>query len=523
MKHSAFLAVFKKPKGYIPLAIVLVALAGWMLSGKKTPLFSGTFTAVKRDIAQKVSVTGRVKSVSDVSLAFEKSGRVSRVYREVGTEVKVGDALVSLENADLYAQLQQAQANVKAQMAKLDALKAGSSASDVRIAEIYVANAKIALDDARRAAIDALVAAQTNADDALHNKVDGFFSNPRTSTPQFNPQADGQLRASIQSTRVGQDEALVAWKSYLSQMSVDLETVDFSGYFSDAKVRLSVIKVLVDYIAEAINALTSGTGLTQTTIDTYKAAVLAARTAILTQQAAVTSAEQALRTAEATLALKQSQYDQAKAPARSEDIRAQEASVESAAASEAAAYAALEKTILRSPIAGLVTAKNVEVGEIVPANTIAVSVMSQGVYKIEASVAESDIANVRTGDRADVTLDAYQDAHFEAVVTAVDPAEVIIEGVPTYKVTLNFVKKDERIRSGMTANTDIITAEVKDAVLVPSRSLYTKDGKRYVKVSRVDGSVVERAVEIGIKDGEGNTQVVSGVEVGEVIITSSTQ
>ena len=149
------------------------------------------------------------------------------------------------------------------------------------------------------------------------------------------------------------------------------------------------------------------------------------------------------------------------------------------------------------------TAKNIEVGEIVPANTAAVSVMSRGVYKIEASVAESDIANVRVGNKADVTLDAYQDAHFDAVVTAVDPAEVIIEGVPTYKVTLNFVKKDERIRSGMTANTDIITAEVKGAILVPSRSLYSKDGKRYVKVNGADGVVVERAVEVGIKDGEG--------------------
>ncbi len=520
---TRYFSVLKTPKGYISLAIVLVVLAGWGLSGDKAPIFGGTFTAVKRDIAQKVSVTGRVKSVSDVALAFEKSGRVSRIYHDVGATVAPGSALVSLENADLYAQLQQAQANVKAQQAKLDALKAGSAASDIRIAEIYVTNAKTALDDARRAAVDALSAAQTNADDALHNKVDAFFSNPRTSTPQFNPQTDGQLRTSIQSSRVGQDDALVAWKLSLSQMSVDLEKVTFPTYFVDAKNRLATLKQLVDYIAEAVNALTPGTGLTQTTIDTYKAAILAARTAILTQQAAITTAEQALRSAEATLALKQSQYDQAKAPARSEDIRAQEANVESAVASEAAAYAALEKTILRSPIAGIVTAKNVEVGEIVSANAVAVSVMSQGVYKIEASVAESDIANVRVGNRADVTLDAYQDVHFDATVTAVDPAEVIIEGVPTYKVTLNFLKKDERIRSGMTANTDIITAEVSGAVLVPSRALYSKDDKRYVKVSDGQGGVVERMVVVGIKDGEGNTQVVSGVEEGDVIVTSTVQ
>lgn len=524
MKHLLkYFSVFKEPKGYVPLVIVFAVLLFWVFSGQKAPMFGSSFTVVTRDIAQKVSVTGRVKSVSDVTLAFEKSGRVSRVYHDVGAEVKPGTALVSLENADLYAQLQQAQANVKAQQAKLEALKAGSSAADIRIAEVYVSNAKISLDDARRAAVDALVAAHTNADDALHNKVDGFFSNPRTSIPQFNPQADSQIKASIQTARVGLDDMLIAWKQSLTLMSTDLSTVPFPTYFADAKKHLSAVKTLVDFIAEAINALTSGTGLTQTTIDTYKAAVLAARTAILTQQAAITSAEQGLRSAESTVALKQSQYDQAKAPARPEDIRVQEANVESAVASEAAAYAALEKTILRSPIVGIVTAKNVEVGEIVPANTAAVSVMSQGVYKIEASVAESDIANVRVGNTADVTLDAYQDVHFAATVVAVDPAEVVIEGVPTYRVTLAFVEKDPRIRSGMTANTDIITAEVKGALLVPSRALYSKNGARYVKVSDGAGGFTERAVEVGIKDGEGNTQVTSGLTDGEVVVTSVVQ
>ena len=42
-------------------------------------------------------------------------------------------------------------------------------------------------------------------------------------------------------------------------------------------------------------------------------------------------------------------------------------------------------------------------------------------------------------------------------VIKIDPAATIIDGVPTYKVTLKFVDQDERIRSGMTANLDILT------------------------------------------------------------------
>ncbi len=516
-----YLASLKKPKVYLPVAAIVLVLGVLLLTGRKNPVSGATFTVVKKDIAQKVSVTGRVKSASSVALAFEKSGRVSRIYHQIGEEVAPGAALVSLENADLYAQLQQTQATVKAQQAKLDALKAGSSAADLRVAEVQLQNAKVSLDDERRSSVDALTSAQTNADDALHNKIDSFFSNPRSASPQFNPQADSQLRASIQNARLGLDESLAAWKDSLLQMPTELEKVDFPTYFESAKKQLAVVKNLADLIAQAINGLTSGAGLSQTTIDTYKATILAARTAILTQQAAITSAEQALRTAEATLALKQSQYDQAKAPARAEDIRAQEANVEQAVGTESAAYAALEKTILRSPIKGTVTAKNVEVGEIVPANTVAMTVMSQGVYKIEASVAESDIADIKVGNKADVTLDAYQDVHFDAVVVSIDPAEVIIEGVPTYKITLNFVKQDERIRSGMTANTDVITAEAKGALIVPSRAIYAKEGRHFVKLSDGGKSVIEKPVEIGIKDGEGNTQILSGLSEGDVVVTSS--
>ena len=438
----------KKKKVYIPaIAVVLILLGYFAVGSKKSATTDTVATVVKRDFAQIVSVTGRVKASSEVSLAFEKSGRVKAIYKAVGDQVYAGEYLVSLENADLFAQLAQANASTKAQQAKLDELKRGSTPEEIAVQEIEVANAKITLADAQRSLSDALVGAYTNIDDVVSNKTDFFFNNPRSISPQFNLQADSQLKSNIESGRLAEGIMLTNWNP------------------DQVKQNLSITKNYLDLIAQVVNALTTGgSNLSQTTIDSYKATVNTARTTILSQISAVTSADQAGRSAQSALTLSQSELDLKKAPTRPEQILAQEAQVEAAQANADSVQAQLNKTILRSPINGIVTAKNVEVGEIVAANTIVVGVISENAFKIEASVAESDIANIKVGDKADVTLDAYNDIHFDAQVATVDPAEVIIEGVPTYKATLVFLKPDPRIRSGMTANTDTTTAVLTDAL-----------------------------------------------------------
>ena len=63
----------------------------------------------------------------------------------------------------------------------------------------------------------------------------------------------------------------------------------------------------------------------------------------------------------------------------------------------------------------------------------------------------------------------------------VDPAETIIDGVATYKTTLQFTDEDVRIKSGMTANVDITGLEKKDVLAVPQRAVFARAGHRFVK------------------------------------------
>jgi len=179
-----------------------------------------------------------------------------------------------------------------------------------------------------------------------------------------------------------------------------------------------------------------------------------------------------------------------------------------------------------------------KVGEIVYPSTSAsdsikqlISIMSEGNFEIKADIPEVDIAKVRIGNEARVTLDAYgSDIEFNAKVLAVDPAETVIEGIPTYKVTLQFNEQDERVKSGMTANVDIMTDKRENVITIPQRAVIGKNGDKVVRLLKTVPNpensdktiemVEEIPVEVGIRGSDGQIEVLSGLNEGDKIVVS---
>ena len=183
----------------------------------------------------------------------------------------------------------------------------------------------------------------------------------------------------------------------------------------------------------------------------------------------------------------------------------------------------MAKNNLRSPITGIVTKQSAKEGAIVGANENIVSVISEGEFEIDALVVEADIIDLEVGDKATLSLDAYgEDVLFEAIVIDIDPAAELIEGVANYRTTLEFVEgveSDERIRVGMTADIDLVTAEREKVISIPQRAVIFKEGKKVVRV--LEGGVLrEVEVEIGITGGRGQIEIISGIEEGDVIVTA---
>ena len=96
----------------------------------------------------------------------------------------------------------------------------------------------------------------------------------------------------------------------------------------------------------------------------------------------------------------------------------------------------------------------------------------------------------------------------------------MVEGVATYKTTLLFAVRDERIKSGLTANVDIFGERRGGVMVVPQRAVISKDGGKFVKVLR-GGKIEEMKVVAGLRGSDGNIEIISGVSEGDEILIFS--
>lgn len=135
----------------------------------------------------------------------------------------------------------------------------------------------------------------------------------------------------------------------------------------------------------------------------------------------------------------------------------------------------LKKATIRSPIDGVVMSRTVEPGQTVAASlqapvlfTLAEDLASM---QLEVDIDEADVGEVRQGQQATFTVEAYRDRTFPAEVTEVRVAPVTINNVVTYTGVLSLDNSDLLLRPGMTATADIVTKKVEDALLIPNAAL----------------------------------------------------
>lgn len=208
----------------------------------------------------------------------------------------------------------------------------------------------------------------------------------------------------------------------------------------------------------------------------------------------------------------------------------EQAQVKQAQASLNSAQTELSYTEIKAPVDGIVISKAVEVGQTVAASfeTPELFSVAEDLTKmqIEASVVEADIAKVKEGQKVRFTVDSYADDYFYGTVTQVRNEATTTSNVVTYTVVIGIDNTDMKLKPGMTANVEIITAEEKDVMLVPNQALrfYIDDSdnaKRYKDrgVWIIKNGHPERVtVKIGVSDDD-NTQILeSTLKIGDEVI-----
>lgn len=149
------------------------------------------------------------------------------------------------------------------------------------------------------------------------------------------------------------------------------------------------------------------------------------------------------------------------------------AQVEQAEASLQSAETELRYTKIISPVDGIVVSKAVEVGQTVAASfqTPTLFNVAEDLTKmqIEASVVEADIAKVKEGQVVEFSVDSFPDEIFYGIVTQVRNEAITTSNVVTYEVIIEIDNRDLRLKPGMTANVEVITAQKENVLLVPNK------------------------------------------------------
>ena len=175
---------FLKNRWFITIIIILIVM-GWFVFSKNKS--DAKYIETKRGrVISEVSITGKVKPIKSLDLAFEKSGRISRVLVGIGDRVYTGQALIILDNTDIAAQLAQAKASVKIQQAKLDDLKKGTRIEDLNVKEAELKKAQEDLRGYLANAINILNDAYSKSDDAVRTKTSNLFINGESDNPTLN-------------------------------------------------------------------------------------------------------------------------------------------------------------------------------------------------------------------------------------------------------------------------------------------------------------------------------------------------
>lgn len=508
-KIKKYIQTHKKTSIGVGVVLLLILFFAFKNGGTA----SETMTVEKGDVTEKVILTGKVKPADEVDLAFDRSGRVASASVKVGDKVVVGQTLVSLDSSEVYADYLKAQANVASAQARLDELNRGSRPEEIAISQSEVSNATIALANAEDKLKSSLYESYAKADDAVRNNVDTLFSNPRTNNPQINvPVNDTQLKNDINLARYKIEGLLTAWDQNPSDIS--RETI------VNITNNLNEVKMFVDKVAMVVNALSSNSSLPDSTVDSYKTAVSTARTGLISAQSSISAAEEKLNTSKSTLLIAQKNLALKQAGTSVEEIRAQEAQVLQYQAQLQAVSAQLAKMTIRSPLAGIVTKQDAKRGQTVSVGTAIVSVISGNNLEIEANVSEISVGKVSVGNPVAITMDAFPGKTFTGTVTYIEPGETIVDGVVNFKVTIAFDQVYPELKTGLSANLEIVTAVKKDVVKVAEYAITSRDNKRYV-TKKEGKEEVEVEVTTGFKGSDGFIEVLSGLTPGDIVVLSS--
>ncbi len=177
----------------------------------------------------------------------------------------------------------------------------------------------------------------------------------------------------------------------------------------------------------------------------------------------------------------------------------------------------VENTVLRSPINGVVTARNYDKGDMYTMTAPIYVVQQITPVKLLVGISETDYSKVSKGDKVDITVDALPGANFAGKVSRIYP--VIDPASHTFTAEVVVPNEDKILRPGMFARVKV-TFGIRRSVVLPDIAVVKLQGsgQRSVYLAQPDGTVKTSVVTLGSHIGN-EYEILSGVEEGDLVVT----
>ena len=319
-------------------------------------------------------------------------------------------------------------------------------------------------------------------------------------------------------------------------------SLDQDGQQAQAEAYATYLKAQSSLQSAQDNKLTLQSSLDQTVYTRQKnldSAKTALKQAALDEKTATSTAQKVIKKAAIVAAQKALDFAQSQYNANT-DVTVAQSKLDDAdnAISQAqinlqAAKIAYQQTqsIVTSPINGVVSGTSCYVGMSITQSSTSnssnakstsgqlLAISNQSNPVINVSVSESDIAKIKTDQKATITVDALTDKTFAGKVIGINKTGTVSSGVTNYPVTIQFDSQVDNVLPNMSATANIILDTKADVINVSSAALTQNNGQYTVQVL-VNNQPQIKNVEVGISS-DTMTEIISGLSEGEKVITST--
>lgn len=474
----------------------LVAVLGLIVytvrgTGAETVTTAQTVAVGTGDVTATVSANGNVAAGTSVNVDFQGSGGVvTAILVEAGDKVRKGQLLARVDPTSAEQALEQARVQLASAQASYETTVQGQTPAEQQRDQRSIDQAQVSVDSAR--------------------------SSVRSAQQSLN------LTRSQQNAAVGR--ARTARNTARAALRAARDACDAT------KCRRDTTSAEYQALEAAKTELTSARNSLEIANESRASALLQARQQVTSAQEQVDSAEASLASSKASAAVNQQ-------GARSGAIAQAQSQIDSALIGVAEAQETLDQTELRAPVAGRIVQVNGTVGQASSSASGSSSGSSSGtstssassstdtsgfvvltgadILQVTADVAEADIADVKVGQPATITLSA-SGRELTGSVTAVAAVETVTNNVVEYGVTVT-LDETKKVKLGQSTQVVITTGEKQGVVRVSSGALTTIGERTTATLQGSDGATSTVDVVTGL-EGDGFTQILDGLEDGDEVV-----